>query len=245
MNRFFRMYGAKLVFAVVALLLFAGVPEFGERGVEARPKRRAAVKRVKGATKRYGRTARSRGGKGRAVRVRTRGGRTYARSVRRGGGRASYARGGRTIRYVRVRGKRGRYRRVVVSARRGGGRFYGRRSVVAASRTPVATFSEPRAPRPVRSVQIPEDRAREIQAALKGAGFYQGEVTGQYDEGTREAMRNYQRANGLKETGTPTAPALLKLGLTRHSSPAGDTSAPSVVPQTPNPQDKPNDDNPQ
>jgi peptidoglycan hydrolase-like protein with peptidoglycan-binding domain len=91
--------------------------------------------------------------------------------------------------------------------------------------------------RPPRSLVIPEARTREIQEKLREAGFYQGEITGQYDESTREAMRNFQRANGLKETGTPTAPALLRLGLTRHTSEAGDTSAPPV--QLPPPTDQP------
>ncbi|QUV82852.1 peptidoglycan-binding protein [Chloracidobacterium sp. D] len=134
-----------------------------------------------------------------------------------------------------VRGRSGRAYRV--RGRRYGrrGRYARRSRVTAAYGTRAAAPAMPY--RPPRSLVIPEARTREIQEKLKEAGFYQGEITGQYDESTREAMRNFQRANGLKETGTPTAPALLRLGLTRHTSEAGDTSAPPV--QLPPPTDQP------
>ncbi|MGQ9897646.1 MAG: peptidoglycan-binding domain-containing protein [Acidobacteriota bacterium] len=132
------------------------------------------------------------------------------------------------------RRSRGRERRYATHSR---GRGYARRN----QRT--TSYGAPAAPvvsyRPPRSLVIPEARTREIQEKLKEAGFYQGEITGQYDESTRDAMRNFQRANGLKETGTPTAPALLRLGLTKHTSEAGDTSAPPV--QLPPPTDQPPD----
>jgi peptidoglycan hydrolase-like protein with peptidoglycan-binding domain len=141
----------------------------------------------------------------------------------------------------KVRGRNGRIykRRIVVGGsrrhHRGGRRT--RRDTYTPSRTSTgstgAVASAPIPRKPIGRPVIPEERAREIQAALKNAGYYQGEVTGNYDDATREAMRSFQRANGIKDTGMPTAPALLKLGLTKHKSEAGDTSAPSVTPPPP------------
>lgn len=43
--------------------------------------------------------------------------------------------------------------------------------------------------------------ATSIQKALKGAGFYQGDMDGKIGPDTREAVRNFQRANGLTPDG--------------------------------------------
>ncbi|QUV86984.1 peptidoglycan-binding domain-containing protein [Chloracidobacterium aggregatum] len=169
-----------------------------------------------------GRSYRSRSYRSRSYRSRSYRSRSYrSRSYR---SRSYRSRRGRV-----VRGRSGRAYRVR------GGRYARRSRVTAAYGTGAAAPATPY--RPPRSLVIPEARTREIQEKLREAGFYQGEITGQYDESTREAMRNFQRANGLKETGTPTAPALLRLGLTRHTSEAGDTSAPPV--QLPPPTDQP------
>jgi murein L,D-transpeptidase YcbB/YkuD len=42
---------------------------------------------------------------------------------------------------------------------------------------------------------------RDIQQALKNAGFYQGAVDGKMGAMTREAIREFQRINGLKDDG--------------------------------------------
>ena len=42
---------------------------------------------------------------------------------------------------------------------------------------------------------------RDIQLALKNAGFYQGSVDGKLGPHTREAIRKFQTANGLKADG--------------------------------------------
>ncbi|MBX7219187.1 MAG: peptidoglycan-binding protein [Blastocatellia bacterium] len=122
-------------------------------------------------------------------------------------------------------------------AGRHGRRAYGRKARGRHHRGRHSSYAAPAAPRTPPRAQIPEERVSEIQQALKKTGFYQGEVTGTYDTATREAMSSYQRANGLKETGMPTAQALMKLGLTKKTSPAGDTSAPGVTPNQP---EKPN-----
>ena len=43
--------------------------------------------------------------------------------------------------------------------------------------------------------------ASSVQKALKGAGFYNGEMDGKVGPDTREAVRNFQRANGLTPDG--------------------------------------------
>ena len=42
---------------------------------------------------------------------------------------------------------------------------------------------------------------RQIQQALKNAGFYQGSIDGKIGPKTRDAIREFQRANGLKVDG--------------------------------------------
>lgn len=42
---------------------------------------------------------------------------------------------------------------------------------------------------------------REIQEALKGAGFYQGKVDGKMGPLTKEAVREFQRVHGLTDDG--------------------------------------------
>jgi peptidoglycan hydrolase-like protein with peptidoglycan-binding domain len=46
----------------------------------------------------------------------------------------------------------------------------------------------------------------------------EGAATGQYDEITIQAMKQFQAANRLPETGTPTAAALKKLGVSKRSN---------------------------
>lgn len=43
--------------------------------------------------------------------------------------------------------------------------------------------------------------AKEIQTALKRAGFYQGEIDGQIGLGTKEAISKFQEAKGLNPDG--------------------------------------------
>ncbi|MDD5432393.1 MAG: peptidoglycan-binding domain-containing protein [Candidatus Omnitrophica bacterium] len=42
---------------------------------------------------------------------------------------------------------------------------------------------------------------KQIQLALKKAGFYKGHVDGHIGKGTRRAIREFQKANGLKADG--------------------------------------------
>jgi len=63
------------------------------------------------------------------------------------------------------------------------------------------------------------DRIREIQQALKRAGYLEQEPSGAWDAVTREAMRRYQQDHGFPATGLPEAKTLMKLGLGPHPLP--------------------------
>jgi peptidoglycan hydrolase-like protein with peptidoglycan-binding domain len=47
-----------------------------------------------------------------------------------------------------------------------------------------------------------KDQINQAQALLKERGFYAGEQLGKLDDATREGLRKYQQAEGLKVTGT-------------------------------------------
>jgi peptidoglycan hydrolase-like protein with peptidoglycan-binding domain len=53
---------------------------------------------------------------------------------------------------------------------------------------------------PARAPSI-KPTTREMQQALKNAGFYQGAVDGKRGPLTKEAIREFQRVNGLKVDG--------------------------------------------
>ena len=111
------------------------------------------------------------------------------------GARGKLARSGKRSRNVASSRRRGRHRGYVTEAR-----------------TPDSA-----APRPASS-GIPSERATEIQKALIKAGYLDGPPSGQYDEATTQAMKQYQSANGLPQTGLPSAALLKKLGVPKRSN---------------------------
>ena len=86
------------------------------------------------------------------------------------------------------------------------------RGYVTEARTPDSAPARP------ASSGIPSERATEIQRALIKAGYMDGPPSGQYDDATTQAMKQYQSANGLPQTGLPSAPSLKKLGVPKRSS---------------------------
>jgi len=76
-------------------------------------------------------------------------------------------------------------------------------------------------PRENQDVQSPRgkhmgakhDNVRAGQAALKAQGFDPGEIDGVYGPSTQAALTNYQRSNGLRETGRFDHATLAKLGV--------------------------------
>jgi peptidoglycan hydrolase-like protein with peptidoglycan-binding domain len=58
-----------------------------------------------------------------------------------------------------------------------------------------------------------KDQIKQSQAILKERGFYGGEQTGNLDTATRDGLKKYQQAEGLKVTGTLNRLTLEKMGI--------------------------------
>ena len=59
-----------------------------------------------------------------------------------------------------------------------------------------------------------KEQINQAQAILKDRGFYTGEQLGKLDDATREGLRKYQQAEGLKVTGTLNKVTLEKMNIT-------------------------------
>ena len=57
------------------------------------------------------------------------------------------------------------------------------------------------------------DQIKQAQAMLKQRNFYSGEPTGKLDTATRAGLKEYQKAEGLKVTGTLNKVTLEKMGI--------------------------------
>jgi peptidoglycan hydrolase-like protein with peptidoglycan-binding domain len=58
-----------------------------------------------------------------------------------------------------------------------------------------------------------KDQIKQAQIILKTRGFYNGEATAKLDDATREGLRGFQKAEGLKVTGTMNKLTLEKMGI--------------------------------
>jgi peptidoglycan hydrolase-like protein with peptidoglycan-binding domain len=59
-----------------------------------------------------------------------------------------------------------------------------------------------------------KDQIKQAQAILKQRGFYAGEQTGKLDDDTRAGLKQYQKAESLKVTGTLNKVTLEKMNVT-------------------------------
>jgi len=59
-----------------------------------------------------------------------------------------------------------------------------------------------------------KDQVKQAQAILKQRNFYTGEQTGKLDDATRAGLKEYQKAEGLKVTGTLNKVTLVKMNIT-------------------------------
>lgn len=73
-----------------------------------------------------------------------------------------------------------------------------------------------------------KDQIKEAQAKLKTGGLYAGEETGKLDDPTRDGIKKYQEANGIKVTGTLNRITLEKMGVTLTEKQKTDAAAASV-----------------
>lgn len=79
---------------------------------------------------------------------------------------------------------------------------------------------------PARPSPSVKPSKREIQQALKNAGFYQGTVDGKIGPMTREAIRQFQQVNGLKMDGVVGRQTWEKLSAyLDQTTPSGELSA--------------------
>src|SRR5262245_20344628 len=135
------------------------------------------------------------------------------RDSKRGKAGKNSSRGGKVSRKSSRRGEVARGRRGRSSKRREvarSGRSSGTREITTSA-------SDSYAPRST-SNGIPTERVAEIQNALIKAGFMSGPATGQYDDTTTGAMKQFQSTNGLPQTGLPSAILLKKLGVSKRSN---------------------------
>jgi peptidoglycan hydrolase-like protein with peptidoglycan-binding domain len=58
-----------------------------------------------------------------------------------------------------------------------------------------------------------KEQINQAQAILKERGFYNGSQTGKLDDATRDGLKKYQQAEGLKTTGTLNKVTLEKMGV--------------------------------
>ncbi len=58
-----------------------------------------------------------------------------------------------------------------------------------------------------------KEQINQAQGVLKSRGFYNGEQIGKLDDATREGLRKYQQAEGLKVTGTLNKLTLEKMNI--------------------------------
>lgn len=59
-----------------------------------------------------------------------------------------------------------------------------------------------------------KEQVKQAQDVLRRRGFYSGEQTGKLDPATRDGLKKYQEAEGLKVTGTLNAATLQKMSIT-------------------------------
>ena len=81
--------------------------------------------------------------------------------------------------------------------------------------------------KPARTIfRATKEQIAEAQKRLKSGGMYAGEETGKLDDPTRESLKKYQEANGLKVTGTLNQLTLEKMGVALTDRQKGGTDGP-------------------
>ena len=78
-------------------------------------------------------------------------------------------------------------------------------------KTAAADSTEPKKRGPV--FRATKEQIMETQMKLKTGGMYAGEQTGKLDDATREGIKKFQEANGVKVTGTLNRATLEKMGV--------------------------------
>ena len=83
----------------------------------------------------------------------------------------------------------------------------------AAAASGPSASTEPKAKKPA-VFRATKEQIMEAQKMLKAGSMYAGDQTGKLDDPTRDGLKKYQVANGLKATGTLNRVTLEKMGIT-------------------------------
>lgn len=75
----------------------------------------------------------------------------------------------------------------------------------------IVTVNKPMASKPTEKVGISDPNPKQIQTALKKAGFYSGSVDGKIGKNTTKAIKEFQKTNGLIVDGVVGQQTWLKL----------------------------------
>lgn len=79
--------------------------------------------------------------------------------------------------------------------------------------------------KPKRTIfRATKDQIADAQKLLKEKGMYSGDETGKLDDATREGLKKYQEANGIKVTGTLNRVTLEKMGIELTDKQKGDAA---------------------
>jgi peptidoglycan hydrolase-like protein with peptidoglycan-binding domain len=86
----------------------------------------------------------------------------------------------------------------------------------AGSASPLASSAQNSNPAKKRGpvFRATKDQVKQAQAILKQRSFYAGEPTGKLDDDTRAGLKQYQKAESLKVTGTLNRVTLEKMNIT-------------------------------
>jgi peptidoglycan hydrolase-like protein with peptidoglycan-binding domain len=85
--------------------------------------------------------------------------------------------------------------------------------VVAQNSTSTSTTKSATAKKRGPVFRATKDQINQAQALLKSRGFYNGEQIGKLDDATREGLRRYQQAEGIRVTGTLNKLTLEKMNI--------------------------------
>jgi peptidoglycan hydrolase-like protein with peptidoglycan-binding domain len=77
-------------------------------------------------------------------------------------------------------------------------------------------------------LKLGKEEIKSLQNALSKDGFYKGTASGIIDAATKQALRDYQKANKLEVTGEPNVETLNKLGVA-HTTPHAKTAEPAMA----------------
>ncbi|GEM_PF-283144 len=98
-------------------------------------------------------------------------------------------------------------------------------SAATPSETGTSTAGAIKVTRHAKSKHARRGSTREIQQALKNAGFYQGAVDGKTGPKTEDAIKEFQRAHGLKDDGVVGRQTWAKLSTFLEAPAAGEPKA--------------------